>query len=156
MRDNNVVPKAQILDEQQCWTLLSETSVGRLAVTAGGRPDVFPVNYKVDQQTLIFQTGNGTKLDAIQADANVALEADVVSAEFGMAWSVVVKGRAVVTDPTTTTLDTLGRALFPWQGVEKENFIRITPEQVTGRRFTTAAPTTWQSSLNDEIRAGIE
>jgi len=156
MRDNIVVPKAQILDVQQCWALLSETTVGRLSVTADGRPDIFPVNYKVDQQTLIFRTGNGAKLHAMQGDANVALEADAVSAEFGMAWSVVVKGHAVTATPTSTSLDTTGRALFPWQGVEKEHFIRIVPESVTGRRYTLATPTSWQAPFNDEIRAGLE
>ncbi|PYI65240.1 flavin-nucleotide-binding protein [Arthrobacter livingstonensis] len=156
MRDNNVVPQAEILDTQQCWKLLRETTIGRLAVTADGRPDVFPVNYKVDQETMIFRTGDGTKLSAMEADANVALEADAVSAEFGFAWSVVVKGRAVVVASTDTTLDTVGRALFPWQGVNKEHLIRIVPETVTGRRFTLKAPMSWRTPLNDAIRAGLE
>ncbi|PYI64548.1 flavin-nucleotide-binding protein [Arthrobacter livingstonensis] len=141
MKENSgVVPKAEILDTQQCWKLLRETTIGRLAVTADGSPDVFPVNYKVDQETKIFRTGDGTKLSALEADANVALEADAVSAEFGIAWSVVVKGRAVVVTTTTTTLDTIGRALFPWDGVNKEHFIRIVPDTVTGKHLTLAAP----------------
>ena len=151
-----MVPKTEVLDARQCWTLLGETSVGRLAVTVDGRPDVFPVNYKVDQQTLIFQTGGGTKFRAIQGGAHVAFEADAVSAEFGLAWSVVVKGRAEVADPANTTLGTPGRALFPWQGFNKEHFIRIVPELVTDRRFAIGAPLTWRAPLNDVIRAGLE
>ena len=62
MKDDNVAPKAEILHAQQCWKLLRETTIGRLAVTAHGRPDVFSVNYKVDQEATIFRTGGGTSL----------------------------------------------------------------------------------------------
>jgi hypothetical protein len=110
----------------------------------------------VDGQTLVFRTGGGTKQQAIQADATVALEADAVSPQFGLAWSVVVKGKAAETVPTGPALDDIRRALFPWQGVTQEHFIRITPESVTGRRFTMGAPMLWQTPLDDATRAGFE
>jgi len=156
MTNNPVVPKAEILGEQQCWTLLGETSIGRLAVTANGHPDVFPINYKVDQGSLIFRTGDGTKFRALSDESVVALEADAVSAEFGMAWSVVVKGRAVSASSADDVLDTTGRSLFPWQGIGKDHLIRVVPDTVTGRRFTLTAPMTWRSPLDDVTRAGFE
>ncbi|NVM99800.1 pyridoxamine 5'-phosphate oxidase family protein [Arthrobacter sp. SDTb3-6] len=156
MRDNAVAPKASILTTEQCWKLLSETSVGRLAVTVEGRPDVFPVNYRIDEQTLLFRTGGGTKLDAISADALVAVEADAVSAEFGLAWSVVVKGRAEVSKDSGTALNSTAQGLFPWQGVGKDRLVRIVPETVTGRRFTLDASMTWHVPLDEAIRAGLE
>jgi len=156
MTDNTNIPVPEILDAEECWTLLGQTGVGRLAVIADGHPDVFPVNYKVDGQTLVFRTGAGTKQQAIQSDATVALEADAVSAQFGLAWSVVVKGKAAETVPTGPDLDNIRRALFPWQGVGQEHFIRITPESVTGRRFTMGAPLLWQTPLDDATRAGFE
>lgn len=156
MTDNTNIPLPEILDAEECWTLLGQTGVGRLAVIAEGHPDVFPVNYKVDGQTLVFRTGAGTKQQAIQSDATVALEADAVSSQFGLAWSVVVKGKAARTVPTGPDLDDIRRALFPWQGVGQEHFIRITPESVTGRRFTVSAPLLWQSPLDDATRAGFE
>ena len=156
MTQNTNVPAAEILDAEECWALLSQTGVGRLAVLADGHPDVFPVNYKVDGHTLVFRTGGGTKQQAIESDAVVALEADAVSSQFGLAWSVVVKGKAVETTPTGPDLDDIRRALFPWQGVGKEYFIRITPESITGRRFTMTAPLLWQTPLDDATRAGFE
>lgn len=156
MTDNTNVPAPEILDAAECWTLLSQTGVGRLAVIADGHPDVFPVNYKVDGQTLVFRTGSGTKQQAIQSDAAVALEADAVSPQFGLAWSVVIKGKAQETTPTGPDLDDIRRALFPWQGVGQEHFIRITPESITGRRFTVNAPLLWQTPLDDATRAGFE
>ena len=156
MTNSNVVPMPEILDPQQCWSLLHQTSIGRLASTVEGRPDVLPVNYKVDQERIFFQTGNGTKFSALEGDAYVALEADAVSAEFGAAWSVVIKGRAVLASSTNASLDTISGALFPWQGVEKQHLIHIVPEMVTGRRYTLTAPMSWRISLGDAIRAGLE
>lgn len=156
MTDNTNVPVPEVLDEKECWALLSQTAVGRLAVIADGHPDVFPVNYKADGRTLVFRTGSGTKQQAIAADGVVALEADAVSAQFGLAWSVVVKGKAAEATPTGHDLDDIRRALFPWQGVGQEHFVRITPESVTGRRFTMTAPLLWQTPLDDATRAGFE
>ena len=156
MTDKSNVPVPEILDPEEGWDLLGQTGVGRLAVIADGHPDVFPVNFKVDGDTLVFRTGSGTKQQAIQSDATVALEADAVSSQFGLAWSVVVKGKAAETTPTGPDLDDIRRALFPWQGVGQEYFIRITPESVTGRRFTMNAPLLWQAPLDEATRAGLE
>jgi uncharacterized protein len=126
------------------------------AVIVDGHPDVFPINFAVDNQTLVLRTGSGTKHRAIEADDVVAVEADSVSAEFGMAWSVVVKGKANIDGPAGPALDKIRRALFPWQGVGQEHLIRVTPHSVTGRRFNLTAPMTWRTSLDDSTRAGME
>lgn len=156
MTNKDNIPAAEILEPPECWRLLAETSVGRLALIVDGHPDVFPVNYQVDNESLLFRTGSGTKQEALDADAAVALEADSVSAEFGMAWSVVVKGKAQRETGAGQALDSIRRALFPWQGVGKDILIRIVPESVTGRRFTLTPPMRWTSPLNDTTRAGIE
>ncbi len=156
MKENAVAPEAGILTAKQCWKLLSETSIGRLALTVDGRPDVFPVSYQLDGESLLFRTGGGTKINAINDDARVALEADAVSAEFGIAWSVVIKGRAEITTSDSPVLNATDRGLFPWQGVGKDHLVRIVPETVAGRRFTLDASMTWQVPLDEAIRAGLE
>lgn len=154
--DKYMVPEAEFVHPDECWRLLGETTVGRLAVIVDGHPDVFPVNFTVDNRTLVFRTGSGTKQQAIAADAVVALEADAVSAEFGLAWSVVVKGRAEETTPSGPAMDEIRRALFPWQGVGQDHLIRIVPQLVTGRRFSVATPMLWRTSLDEATRAGLE
>jgi nitroimidazol reductase NimA-like FMN-containing flavoprotein (pyridoxamine 5'-phosphate oxidase superfamily) len=156
MTDMNMVPEAEVLDVEECWRLLGQTGVGRLAVIVDGHPDVFPINFAVNNQTLVFRTGSGTKQRAIEADDSVAFEADSVSAEFGAAWSVVVKGKAEKAVGAGPALDEIRRALFPWQGVGKEHLISVTPQSVTGRRFNMTAPMTWRTSLSDSTRAGLE
>ena len=156
MIDKKMVPEAEILDSGECWKLLGHTSVGRLAVVVDGQPDVFPVSFKLDGEGLLFRTGSGTKLQAIEANSLVALEADSVSAEFGLAWSVVVKGKAVQEDAAGSALNETRRGLFPWQGVGQDHLIRIVPQSVTGRRFTMSASETWRTPLDEATRAGFE
>ncbi|VXC23066.1 Flavin-nucleotide-binding protein [Arthrobacter sp. 9AX] len=156
MTDKNMVPEAEVLDSSECWKLLEHTSVGRLAVVVDGQPDVFPVSFKLDGEDLLFRTGEGKKLQAMEANSLVALEADSVSAEFGLAWSVVVKGKAVQDDAAGPALNETRRGLFPWQGVGQDHLIRIVPQSVTGRRFTLSTAGTWRTPLDEATRAGLE
>jgi hypothetical protein len=148
--------EVQNLEHHECWALLRTVSVGRLAVLADGRPDIFPINYTVDSGTLVFRTGEGTKLAGASGGANVALEADGVDAVTGLAWSVVVKGQAAVIAGTEHILDTAALYLFPWQAGKKDIFIRVEPDAVTGRRFKVTAPMTWWTQLSGAVKSAPE
>ena len=135
----------EVLDAGTCWDLLRGVSVGHLAVLVNGYPEVFPVNYKVDHESLVFRTGEGTKLRAAGGPLAVALEADGHDA--AKAWSVLVKGKAVILEPSEELMKGAGLTLFPWQAGEKEHFVRIVPNSVTGRRFSITSPLTWWSHV---------
>lgn len=62
-----------VLDAQTCWQQLAGEEVGRLAVSVRQHPDIFPVNYTVDDQTIVFRTAEGTKLFALFVDSAVAI-----------------------------------------------------------------------------------
>lgn len=136
--------------------MLRTVSVGRLAVMADGRPDIFPINYTVDGGTVVFRTGQGTKLSAASGDAAVAVEADGVDPESGLAWSVVVKGTAEVVKQAEDVLDTSRLYLFPWQAGRKDAFVRITPDSVTGRRFKVTEPMTWWTQISSSAKSAHE
>ena len=153
---NNAVPETENLDIRTCWELLRSVSVGRLAVWNRDHPDIFPINYKVDHGTLVFRTGEGTKLHSVLGAAPVAVEADGVDPVSGVAWSVVLKGKAESIRLTQDVPDTVGLLLFPWQAGRKDHFIRIVPTSMTGRRFKVTEPLTWWSPLDDATRAGLE
>ena len=133
------------LSADTCWALLRTTTVGRLAVVVGDHPDIFPINYAVDRGTAVFRTGEGSKVAGALSGASVALEADGYDPQTGRAWSVVIKGRARTISEVEDLMDTVDLPLFPWQGGEKDRFIRITPGEVTGRRFAVVDPSTWTS-----------
>jgi nitroimidazol reductase NimA-like FMN-containing flavoprotein (pyridoxamine 5'-phosphate oxidase superfamily) len=133
---NQVDPTIIELDEHQCWDLLRSQEVGRLAVAIANHPDIFPVNFVVDHASVVFRTAEGTKLAAAVLGESVAFEVDGESD--GEAWSVVVKGQAVEIEKMYELFDAVDLPLYPWHVAPKHRFVRILPEQVTGRRFRVA------------------
>jgi len=125
----------EVLLPHECWALLREAHVGRLAVAIMNQPDIFPVNHIVDHGSLVFRTAEGTKLAAAVLGTGVAFEVDGYDAAKGVAWSVVVKGRAVEIQRIHELLAATDLPLFPWQAAPKGRFVRIEPDSVTGRRF---------------------
>ena len=126
--------ETEVLPVHECWQLVRDSVVGRLAVSVAGSPDIFPVNPIVDHGTIVFRTSAGTKLAAAKGQA-VAFEVDGYDAVTAQAWSVVVKGRAHEIVDVGETLRALQLPLFPWQPGRKPRFVRIEPTTVTGRRF---------------------
>ncbi len=123
------------LSDAECWQLLAHHTVARLAVDVGGRPDIFPINYLVDDGTLVFRSGPGTKLAGAVLGRHVALEIDGVDEDGVSVWSVVVKGVAHQVEDMEERFGMDDLPLYPWIASQKANFVRISPELTTGRRF---------------------
>ncbi len=128
-------PGIEILTDDECWQLLGRTQVGRLAVDVGGQPDIFPINYVVDGETIVFRSGAGTKLAASVLMHHVAFEIDGYEPDAHVAWSVILKGRADLVEKQDDVWEAEDLPLFPWLATPKPNFVRVTPTVVTGRRF---------------------
>ena len=124
-----------ILDPDECWSLLRGSVVGRVAISIANRPDIFPINYVVDHGTVVFRTAEGTKLAGAVLGTGVAFEVDGLDTQVNEAWSVVVKGRATEIKALHELFDAADLPLFPWLASPKHRFVRIVPEEVTGRRF---------------------
>ena len=136
-------PGVTHLEVNACWALLRSHEVGRLAVSIADRPEIFPINYVVDHGTVVFRTAEGTKLaGAVQRD--VAFEADGYEPDTGEAWSVVVKGRGEEISRGHELLDTADLPLFPWHAAPKQRFVRIVPDEISGRRFRVVGREAWR------------
>ena len=88
--------RAALLDiveirEDECILLLATKDMGRLAVVLGGKPQIFPVNYAIDERTVIFRTAPGTKLMASTL-GDIAFEVDAFDAVSLQGWAVEVRG----------------------------------------------------------------
>jgi nitroimidazol reductase NimA-like FMN-containing flavoprotein (pyridoxamine 5'-phosphate oxidase superfamily) len=125
-----------VLDEHDCWELLRANEVGRLGIAIAGHPDIFPINYVVDHGTIVFRTAEGTKLAAAVLGYSVAFEIDGESD--GEAWSVVIKGKADEIEQMHALFDAADLPLYPWHAAPKHRFVRIIPDDVSGRRFRIA------------------
>lgn len=130
----------EVLDRDECLRLLGVHGVGRVAVIDGGRPVIFPINYAVDGDEVLFRTAPGTKLDAAARGQQVAFEIDSADPMYHTGWSVIVQGRCEeVTEPSRR--DEIDRLpLRPWAAGAKDHVVAIRIESVTGRRIVHVAP----------------
>jgi nitroimidazol reductase NimA-like FMN-containing flavoprotein (pyridoxamine 5'-phosphate oxidase superfamily) len=116
--------------EQDCWELLQTEAIGRVAVCSGGQVDIFPVNFGLDGDGIVFRTNAGRKMNSVST-GEVAFEVDNIDLQARAGWSVVVHGDA--RDISTFDGPERQRAARPWTG-SKDFLIRITPRSITGRR----------------------
>lgn len=124
------------LTGEQCLELLADQCVGRLAVIARGRPEIFPINYVLDGDAVVFRTNSGTKLWGTTHGA-VAFEVDLTHAASRSGWSVVVHGVAQeVTDGDRADLQERLQSLplGVWAAGERPHLMRIVPQEITGRK----------------------
>jgi nitroimidazol reductase NimA-like FMN-containing flavoprotein (pyridoxamine 5'-phosphate oxidase superfamily) len=94
-----------VLSEDECWSLLSSMSLGRVVTILGGKPEIFPVNFVIQRRTVLFRTAHGTKLYSAVMGGSVAFEADYHDAPLTYGWSVIIKGRAQVLSANADILD---------------------------------------------------
>ena len=120
------------LSEQRCWSLISGAGVGRLGVSIDEQPEIFPVNYFADGQTLVFRSADGTKLRSLFSNRRVVFEVDSLGTLHN--WSVTIKGLAQVKKSTYVNR-AAEDALPPWNPVTEYYFVEIMPTSITGRQF---------------------
>ena len=121
------------LNEDESWDLPSSVSLGRLVTTINGQAEIFPVNFVVQKRTVLFRTAEGTKLFGTVMNDQVVFEVDDHDVAGG--WSVIMRGTAHVLS-TSAEIEEADRAqLLPWVATVKLRYVRITPTQISGRRF---------------------
>jgi nitroimidazol reductase NimA-like FMN-containing flavoprotein (pyridoxamine 5'-phosphate oxidase superfamily) len=124
-----------VIDPDTCRALLAGEEIGRLALVVGRAPAIFPLNYALDGDAVVFRTAPGTKLDHAERGP-VAFEVDGLDREQRTGWSVVVHGR--LEEVTQFDAATLARvsalALYPWAEGVKDHWLRLVPSHISGRR----------------------
>jgi hypothetical protein len=124
----------EVLGEQECRALLERSAIGRVAVTCGALPAIFPVNYVVHGGDIVFMTGEGTKLRAASRNAVVAFEIDGWDPYSRSGWSVLVIGLArELEGPLLAEAQNL--PLEPWAHGSRNHYVRLGAEMVSGRRL---------------------
>lgn len=124
-----------VLTRTQCLELLGETGVGRVAFMGASGPQIYPVNYLVDDETVVVRTAPYTRL-AEYATGQVAFEVDDLHPESLRGWSVLVVGSSLpVDDPDEAVALRRSGRLQPWADGPRNLFLRITPREITGRRI---------------------
>ena len=127
-----------VLDDRQAWDLLSSVALGRLVTSFGGQLEIFPVNFAVQDGTVLFRTAEGTKLFTTVMNEKVIFEADDHTASEG--WSVIVRGTARMLNSSEDIHEAEQAGLIPWVATEKLRYVRITPTEISARRFRFGSP----------------
>jgi nitroimidazol reductase NimA-like FMN-containing flavoprotein (pyridoxamine 5'-phosphate oxidase superfamily) len=132
--DVDVDDQSRDLSHPQCWELLGESGIGHLALRAQPEGvDVVPINYLVHDRVLYFRSAPGTKLMELVEHPHVAVQIERLGD--GLWSSVVVKGRAQRLARDDEIIESGVMTLVTSAPGEKSNYVRVTPEAITGRSF---------------------
>jgi hypothetical protein len=137
MRAEAVDAAVRELSDSECWEILARSGIGHLAFQlqpAG--VDILPINYLVTDRQIFFRSAPGSKLSSLALHPRVAFQ---IERRAGDTWfSVVVKGEAVRLAFDEEIEHSGVLELAPAQPGEKFNYVRITPDTITGRTFAAA------------------
>lgn len=121
-----------VLTGYDCWALLEQEDVARVAWTGPDGVAIVPVNYAIADGSLWFKTQPYSALARQCAGGRVAVEVDHLDREARSAWSVVVAGTAERVEdwvpPEVAAMDV-------WPSGPRNLVIRVNAIEVTGRRL---------------------
>jgi nitroimidazol reductase NimA-like FMN-containing flavoprotein (pyridoxamine 5'-phosphate oxidase superfamily) len=127
------------LTERECQDRLQLTPFGRVALSSGALPVIFPIHFAMLGADPVFRTDPGTKLMAASDGQVLCLEIDEIDPLLHTGWSVLVTGRAdVLTEPEDVTAATR-LPLRPWIG-QGSRYVRIHAAMLSGREITAHHP----------------
>ena len=124
------------LSRSDCLRLLAQHQgdVGRVAFVERDEPMIFPVNFAMVHDMVVFRTGEGTKLDAAMQGAKMAFELDRIDVSARMGWSVVVRGPAHLVTAPAELFALQATPLRSFTETSKNGWVMIQSEVISGRR----------------------
>ena len=90
-------------------------------------------NARFEMDTVLFRTAEGTKLFTTVMNEKVLFEADDHTVAEG--WSVIVRGTARMLTSAEEIREADQAVLMPWVPTEKLRYVRVTPSEISARRF---------------------
>ncbi len=123
------------LPEEECLRLLARGHLGRVGLVEEGRAVVLPVNYTFHEGAVVFQSTEGSKLEAAAAGRTVAFEIDAIDPIYHGGFSVLAYGPAGIVEAPDEIERLTELPVKPWWPEAHDRWIRIPVEVVTGRRL---------------------
>jgi nitroimidazol reductase NimA-like FMN-containing flavoprotein (pyridoxamine 5'-phosphate oxidase superfamily) len=123
------------LSAVECIDLIGSVGVGRAAICGPTGPQIFPVNYVVDGESIVFRTSAFSALGTLSPGANVAFEVDSLDATHGRGWSVVATGQAeaINDEAELNAIRERGLEPAPWATGLRRSYIRLQWVDISGR-----------------------
>ena len=99
------------LDADECWALVSEAVVGRVAWTSPQGISVVPVNFRLVEGAIVFHTTQESFLAGLAVPTQVAFQVDEIDQETATGWSVLVRGLSGPADTLVSSISWLDGGL---------------------------------------------
>jgi transcriptional regulator with XRE-family HTH domain len=121
----------------ECRRLIAPGGIGRIGFGTASGPVVLPVNFAVVADTIVIRTSEGSMIEGHAGD-QVAFEVDHIDEALCQGWSVLVRGPAhSVAHPAELHHVQRDTTLWPWPGGDRDVYVRIIPDRITGLRIQT-------------------
>jgi nitroimidazol reductase NimA-like FMN-containing flavoprotein (pyridoxamine 5'-phosphate oxidase superfamily) len=120
----------------ECLDLMAGTSVGRVAWCDEDGPVVVPVNFVLDNGSVVFRTSAHSTMAQRLRHGPASFQVDEYDDYTQSGWSVLVRGQARFVEPGD--LPASVERPEPWAEGIRTFLIRITPDEITGRRLIPA------------------
>ena len=117
------------ISKSECLELLASHRVGRVAYCDNLGPVVLPVNYVLDQGTVLIQISPRSTLARHLRSAPASFQIDDVDDFNETGWSVLVRGDAAHVDTPDLPADDEDRP-HAWAEGERTFHVRITPHDI--------------------------
>ena len=127
------------LSEAECMELLADRGMGRLVFNNRYGLTALPVDYKIDEGSLVLGTWDPVFDEDLRtgieyADYQVAVEVDQVDPQAREGWIVLARGAAYHLDTEAERAPFIGTGLMPWIEGIPAHFIRVSPTTIFGVR----------------------
>ena len=130
----------ELLSDDEAWRLLASGEVGRVGITIGALPAIFPVNYRLVDGAILFRTAPGSKMAAAAAGSVVAFEVDDYGVWDRSGWSVLAVGNAELVDEPSVRDAADAAGLEAFVDGDRTALVRIEPTFLSGRRLVHHPP----------------
>jgi hypothetical protein len=133
--DPSTRPNLEPLSDHESEALVAPGGVGRFVFSDDRGPVALPVNYRVLDGDIVFRTESDASSLANLAGETVSFEVDHLDEALTEGWSVLLTGisRVIVLPAELEQARSLD--IGPWAGGDRDTFVRLIPQVVTGRRI---------------------
>jgi nitroimidazol reductase NimA-like FMN-containing flavoprotein (pyridoxamine 5'-phosphate oxidase superfamily) len=125
----------EMLSAPECRGYLARTGIGRVAVTVGALPAIYPVSFVLDGEHLLFRVAQRSVLRRALAGSVVAFGADHFDESNEEGWSILVRGvgEEVGDEALVVSMRSLPLRSYS-EAPERDCFVRVPLTQVSGTR----------------------
>ena len=119
----------------ECRRLIAAGGIGRIAFGTVSGPVVLPVNFAVVAGTIVIRTGEGTMIDGTPTSRSRSRSTTSTrrSARAGACWCAARRTASRI--PAELQIVRRDAAIWPWPGGDRDVYVRIIPDKISGRRI---------------------